>query len=124
MSTLPDNTTKGQNSVLSGYVDDHALAYGFRPENKQGKVFLENNIEEIRNWMYTKHLCMNDTKTELIFFSNKKPSTSDTASIQVGDTEVQGKDHVKLLSTILGKKLTLKAHVQAKAKMHYIKVAS
>ena len=54
--------------------------------------------------MYTNHLCMNDTKTELIFITNKKPTTSDIASIQVGDTEVQGKDHVKLLGTILDKK--------------------
>ena len=59
---------------------------------------------------------MNDTKTELIFFTNKKPPTSDIASIQVGDTEVQGKDHVKLLGTMLDKKLTLKAHVQVRAK--------
>ena len=59
---------------------------------------------------------MNDTKTELIFFTNKKPTTSGIASIQVGDTEVQGKDHVKLLGTILDKKLTLKAHVLARVK--------
>ena len=66
--------------------------------------------------MNTNHLCMNDTKTELIFFTNKKPTTSDIASVQVGDTEVQGKDHVKLLGTTLDKKFTLKANVQARTK--------
>ena len=34
VNTLPDNKTKDQNSVLSGYRDDHALTYGVRSENK------------------------------------------------------------------------------------------
>ena len=59
---------------------------------------------------------MNDTKMELIFFTNKKPTTSLIASIHAGDTEVQGKDHVKLLATTLNKKLTQKANVQARTK--------
>ena len=116
VNTLPDKIAKDQNSALSGYADDHALAYVLKPENIQVKLFLESNTEEIRNWMYPNHPCMNDTKTELIFFANKKPTTSAIASIQVGDREVQGKDHVTLLGTILDKKLTLKAHVQARTK--------
>ena len=108
--------SEDKSSVLSGHADDHPLAYGFRPENTQAKLFLDSNIEEIRNWMYKNHLCMNDTKTELVVFTNKKPTTSDIASIQVGDTEVHGKNYVKLLGTILDRKLTLKAHVQARAK--------
>ena len=59
---------------------------------------------------------MNVTKMELIFFTNKKPFTSDIAVIQVGNMEELGKDQVKLLGTTLHKKLTLKAHVQAKPK--------
>ena len=66
--------------------------------------------------MYKNHLCINDTKTELIFFSSKKPTISYIASIQVGDREVPGKDHVKLLGTTWDKKLTLNAHVQARTK--------
>ena len=49
VSTLPDYITKDQNLVLSGYAHDHALAYDFKPEKTQVKLFLENNIEEIRS---------------------------------------------------------------------------
>ena len=59
---------------------------------------------------------MKDTRTELIFFTNKSLTTSDIASIEVGVTQVQGKDHVKLLGTTLDKKLTLKVYVQARTK--------
>ena len=55
-------------------------------------------------------------RQKLIFFTNKKPTTSEIAWIQIGDTAVQGKDHVKLLGTILNIMLTLKAHVQARTK--------
>ena len=116
VSTLHEKITKDQSSVLFGYADDHILAYSFRPENTQAKLFLENTIEEIRIWMYTNHLCINDIKMELIFFTSKKPTTSDIASIQVGHTEVQGKDSVQLMGTNLDKKLTLKANVQARTK--------
>ena len=74
--------------------------------------------------MYTYHLCMNDTKTEPIFFTNKKPTTSDIASIQVGDMEVQGRDHVKLLGITLDKKFTLRTHVQARTKTAMYNIAS
>ena len=81
---------------------------------------LKTNILRKEHWrnqkVYRNRLCINDTKTELIF-TYKKPITSDIVSVQVGDTEVQtNKDHVKLLGTILDKKLTLNAHVQARAK--------
>ena len=82
-------------------------------KNTQAKLFLENNIVDIRNWMYINHLCMSDTKMELIF-SNKKPTTCDIASIQVRYRELLGKDQAKLLGTSLDKKLTIKAHVQAR----------
>ena len=119
VSTLPDNITKDQYSVLSGYADDYALAYGFRLENTQAKVFLENNIEEIRNWMYTNHLCMNDTNTELMFFTNKKPTTSNLASIQVGDTEVQG---TMLICWVLS--WTKSLLYKPEQKLHYITLTS
>ena len=49
-------------------------------------------------------------------FLHQKPTTSDVASIQVGDTEVLGKDQVKVLGTTLDIKLTLKVHVQGRTK--------
>ena len=58
VSSLQDNIKKNQNSVLCGNADDHYLAYGFRPENTQAKLSLENNIEEIRNWMYMNYVYM------------------------------------------------------------------
>ena len=66
---------------------------------------------------------MNDTMTELIFFTNEKPKSSDIASIHVGDTEVLGKGQVKLLGTLQDKKLTLKAHVKARTKTAFYKIS-
>ena len=57
---------------------------------------------------------------EFIVFTNKKSTTSDIASIHIGDTEVLGKDQVKLFGITLDKRLTLKVYVHTGIKIYYI----
>ena len=65
-STLMEIIPESNNSLLSGYVDDHAIVNSFNPDNKKIKQKIENDIRKIKTWMEEYQLKMNDAKTEFI----------------------------------------------------------
>ena len=60
---------------LYGYADDHAIVDHFKADNRVEELQRINNIENcmvnIKKWMDSNRLKMNDTKTEYIQFGNE-----------------------------------------------------
>ena len=62
--------------MIGGYADDHQLYLAFNPESQQNEMdaiqCLEACIADIRTWMLTHRLKINDSKTEFLLFGTKQ----------------------------------------------------
>ena len=106
---------------LGDLIASHGISYLCYADDTQMYVTLEDSssleqfqlcIRDVRNWMLTNRLKLNDNKTDMILFSSRfKPSCS-LPSLHVGDTTVVPSLAVNDLGVTLDCHLTLGAHVQ------------
>ena len=107
-------------SFLSGYADDHAVIYSFSPNNRNIRQNIARDIDKIRNWMEENNLKMNNAKTEFIVMgtvSNLKKNNLE--NIEIGDTLIPQTSKIKFLGVYLDENLSLKDHVQNRARKAY-----
>ncbi len=101
-----------------GYADDNQLYIGTKPANKQQhKEKIEFCITDIRQWMTSNFLKLNDDKTEYIVIGTKQQlSKVHTSSLVVGDTQLPPCSQVRNLGVIFDKNMNTKANALATAR--------
>ena len=58
---------------LNGYEDDHSIWKCFKPEDESDTIAaIESTMLDVKCWMDTVCLKMNESKTEFIYFSSKQ----------------------------------------------------
>ena len=109
MAPLGDLITSHGVRYLS-YADDTQLYVTLQEDSSLSQLHL--CVEEVRLWMLSNKLKLNDSKTELIMFSSRFKPNITVPSFHVGDSVVELSNCVKDLGVTLDNHLTLGSHVQ------------
>ena len=101
---------------VGGYADDHQLYLSFKPGKSEDELLaiqaMNSCINDIRTWMFTHQLKINDNKTEfLILGSNKMLSKVNIQSLTVGQTKINSVTSVTNLGVIFDKNLSMDLQV-------------
>ena len=104
-----------------GYADDTQLYCPITPKNpeemKQQLMNMENCLDEVRAWMITNKLKLNDSKTELLVIS-KRPVLGDI-QIRVGNAMVKPGQTACNLGATLDSSMLMAAQVNSVARSAY-----
>ena len=94
------------------YADDCQLYIAFSRETVPTiKSKMENLLVEIKQWMKTNMLKLNDDKTEIIVLEGPRRTPVELQSLTVGDEVVGISKDIRLLGVDIDANLTLKHHV-------------
>lgn len=108
------------------YADDSQLYIAFKPSNTETPVAtnqVNNCVSDIKAWMCSNRLKLNDTKTELIVFSSSRNReiVSDIG-ITVGDSTIRQSESVRDLGVNLDATLTMKDYVNSLCRSGYMQL--
>ena len=99
------------------YADDTQLYVTMKPDNRQdAKALLENCIRDVKTWMKTNHLKLNDDKTEVVHFSSRYLPRPPTVNILVGDSEISPSGSARNIGVMFDKHMTMSEHIQKVAR--------
>ena len=103
------------------YADDSQLYLAFDPsEEAEALQRLEACIAEIREWMRTNHLKLNETKTEfLIIGSNAQVRQLSKQGITIGEAVIQPSQSARNIGAIFDSSLNMKDHVNSLCRSCY-----
>ena len=108
---------KGKNLKLHLYADDTQIYLAFEPtENSKNKSMkdLEACISQIREWMATNFLKLNDDKTEfLIIGNNQKLRKIPTPMLHIGGSEIKPVDSARNIGAIFDSTMSMEKHVDS-----------
>ena len=101
---------------IHGYADDTQIYLSFKPDSTAGEqdaiTALQDCITDIRSWMITNRLKLNDDKTEfMIIVTRAQIDKVNVSEIVVGQAKVPVVTIVRNLGTWLDTKLTMSAHI-------------
>ena len=105
--------------ALHGFADDHALKNTYKAKSciaeKYSVQTLERKAVDVKEWMYTNHLKMNDSKTEFVTFASKQMfKLCTTDHLNVNDVSVPRCEVIKYLRVWLDQHLQLIKHITVK----------
>ena len=73
---------------------------------------LEQCIEDVRKWMASHYLKLNDSKTEFMIFGSPHDTTKVTAwTVSVGDTEIFPSSSARNIGAFLDPELNMRSHI-------------
>lgn len=115
LSSLYDVIARHLPSV-GGYADDHQLYLSFKPGNIDNELqtihAMSSCITDIRVWMLTHKLKINDNKTEVILLgSSQMLSKVNIESLTVGNDEIKTVSKVKNLGVIFDENMSMDCQV-------------
>ena len=96
------------------YADDTQLYASFRPGQTENAVLkkMEQCIVELREWMDSNKLKLNDSKTEFVIFgSAARLSKVTTESISIGDERIPASSSVRNIGAYMDSRLKMEVHV-------------
>ena len=98
------------------YADDSQLYVHCNPKDQNSVQSAIHKIEdcckEIKSWMTTNYLKLNDDKTEVLMVGTKSQlHKSNIHTILIGNTNIEVKDCVKNIGVYIDSELTMKQHV-------------
>ena len=112
--------------TLNGFADDHSVRKDFTPcqpdqstspEEEETIAAIENSMQDIKSWMDSVRLKMNDSKTEFIYFGgNRQLRKCRSDSINVNGENIERTNITRYLGAHLDSTLSMKQHVKAKCK--------
>ena len=108
-----------------GFADDHQLYLEFSANSlvsQQDAIKkMEDCLEDVKTWMLTYKLKMNDSKTEfLIVGSWQQLAKVQYDSIKVGNCSVKAVDSVRDLGAYLDSHMSMGAHIDAKCRIAFM----
>ena len=79
---------------VEGYADDHQLYLAFQPDSEESAMeainSMQNCITDVRDWMISHKLKINDSKTEFLLFGTKQQLQKvNITHIKVGDELIE-----------------------------------
>ena len=109
------------------YADDTQLYISFIPKSgddeKRAMDSLESAIKDIKTFMISNKLKLNDDKTEVIFLGTKvRLEQIDSIEIMVGDSMITPAEKVKNLGVIFDKNLSMDHQVKAMCKSGFFHI--
>ena len=100
------------------YADDHQLYMDFSPNQtslNEAVIHMESCLQEVKSWMISNKLKMNDFKTECIVIGYyQQLEKINLTSISVGEHRITVLDGIRNLGAYFDKNLSMKTHVEAK----------
>lgn len=99
------------------YADDVQIYISFKPDPASSSSALEtveNCVSEIRSWMHSNKLKLNDGKTEAVVFGRRAQTAHlQVNCVSVGNCQTTFSDFAKNLGVVLDKELSMKKQVSA-----------
>ena len=84
---------------------------------------MERCVEEIRTWMVTDKLRLNDYKTEFLIFGTKQQlSKISRCHLTIGSATVSPANSARDLGTWMGRSLTLQDHINKACRAAYFRI--
>ena len=104
-----------------GYADDHQIYHSFNPEDlDEMTTSMECCISDIRKWMVSMKLKMNDAKTEYILIGTKQQlAKCQNKSIKIGQSDIQAADCVRNLGAYFDNHMSMEHHIKTKCRAAY-----
>ena len=103
---------------VCAYANDHQLYTDFSPNQTSLNVAvtrMESCLQDVKSWMISNKLKMNDSKTECIVIgSYQQLGKINLTSISVGEHRITVLDDIQNLGAYFDKNLSMKTHVDAK----------
>ena len=100
------------------YADDHQLYMAFSPNlesQNQTVSCMESYLDDVKSWMISNKLKMNDSKTEFIIIgSHQQLAKIDLTRIMVGESRIWAMDDVRNLKAYLDKNMSMKTSIEVK----------
>ena len=100
------------------YANDHQLYTDFLPNQtslNEAVTCMESCLQDVKSWMISNKLKMNDSKTECIVISSyQQIGKINLTSISVGKHRITVLDDIRNLGAYFDKNLSMKTHVDAK----------
>ena len=95
------------------YADDTQLYTSFEPENSEAALErLEACIEDIRDWMETNYLKLNNSKTEFVIFGTKKDLNKVSGwTVTVGNSEILPSKSAQNIGAFLDSEMNMEIHI-------------
>ena len=117
---------------LIGFADDHTLIKSFTPGTENAETVCRSELEacmsSVNKWMGTMRLKMNPSKTELIYFGNKRQlEKCRLDSMEVENSIVNRSNCITLLGCSLDKNLSFLKHINnqcCKAMINFYRIKS
>ena len=99
-----------------GYADDHQVYLSFKPQHSTNErdsvVAMENCVSDLRRWMISNMLMVNDSKTEFLIVGSKQQlERVSIPSIQVGEDQIAPVTSVRNLGVIFDSNLKMDMHI-------------
>ena len=102
---------------VGGYADDHQLYLSYTPgvKNNENEMIIKFGkcIEEVRTWMLTHRLKINDSKTECMFIGTQQQLHKvELNEINVGHSVIKPTKVVRNLGVLFDQQMTMADHVK------------
>ena len=100
------------------YADDSQLYLAFHSQELDSELArIETCLEEVRKWMLSNFLKLNDNKTEFLLISSKHSYNKleqSECKIKIGESEIRCSESAKNLGVVFDKFMTMEKFVNAK----------
>ena len=94
------------------FADDSQLYISFNVKNQDSAIeLIENCVKDIKTWMSSNFLVLNDSKTEIIHFTSRFATPRQLPSISVGEAAVNPTPQVRNLGANFDQHLRMDKHV-------------
>jgi len=94
------------------YADDSQLYISLNVSTQDNVIEkIQNCIKDVKKWMSSNFLMLNDSKTEIVHFTSRFATPRQFPSINVGEIAVEPSPHARDLGVVFDKHLNMDQHV-------------
>ena len=115
---------KAENIERKAYADDNNAFITFETYNEEKSITnLLKYLSVFQSWMNSNMLKFNESKTEIIVFSQKKDVHKfKDFSLSLGESNIKTSSSVKNLGVYLDNTLSMKRHINEKSKLSHFQI--